>query len=134
MACPTQRFPDPMSALLGRSVSAWTAAAIDVRGCAVHTADTLPLGCLIEEAVELNVSLGNRRFPLARHHARILWVQAARAHKREIQADALALLNVLDQAIRPDATLWRPLLAALNASIGRALDDTGQPESLTHDS
>jgi len=79
---------------------------------------------LIGDAVSLNDTLGNHRWPQARHHVRMLATRAVALGHPSIRGAALELLAALEAAVRPDPSLWKPRLAALNGVIDKALDDS----------
>jgi len=79
---------------------------------------------LIGDAVSLNDTLGNYRWPQARHHVRMLATRAAALGHASIRGAALELLTALEASVRPDPSLWKPRLADLNEVIDKALDDS----------
>lgn len=79
---------------------------------------------LIGDAVSLNATLGNHRWPQARHHVRMLATRAAASGHPSIRDAALDLLEALEAAVRPNPSAWKPRLTALNEVIDRALDDS----------
>jgi len=79
---------------------------------------------LIGDAVSLNDTLGNHRWPQARHHVRMLATRAAALGHLSIRSAALDLLAGLEASVRPDPSLWKPRLVALNEVIDKALDDS----------
>lgn len=81
------------------------------------------LATLIGDAVSLNETLSNQRWPQARHHVRMVATRAAGSDHPSIRVAALGLLGALEGAVRPDPSVWKPKLALLNEVIDRALDD-----------
>lgn len=86
-----------------------------------------PLEAVIAATVALDDALGQLKFPQARHHARVVALRAQGAALLEIGEAAHAVMDALNQAVRPERALWAAPLKALHRAIDQALDDTGIP-------
>ncbi|MGY3230991.1 hypothetical protein ACVWWJ_002475 [Luteibacter sp. HA06] len=95
------------------------------QGSAVLKLDLLspfPLAAVIAEAVKLKQTLTAARFPLARHHTRVIVVRAQGGALVDISAAALQLLAALESAVRPSAEQWPPRLEDLLRAVDHATD------------
>jgi len=81
-----------------------------------------PLESIIAATVALDDTLGQGLFSQARHHARVIALRATTAHFDAVAACAQRLMDVLNQAIRPERRTWADPLERLHGAIDRALE------------